>query len=250
MEINDKDLSILDKIKAEIIIGCSHPGVNNTTNRCIGCGKLWKDIYPEQSLISLKKSKSSFEEFRRIKSLDLDELLKEFTFLDDDVEDLEKKVLKEENKELLKELFSKRMLLKEKTIYKYKKYKKVGEDLIFEKELTREEFEIERKEDGSWKSMGHSGLISLRETDVGIAYLESSKKEYFQKEKKKLRKMILKVFIKKHNIKRVKAFLYYLNNNLTSGMSFRNAMNTDMDTLMIDRLKSLDNDSDILRIFR
>ena len=33
------------QLNISVVIGCSHPGVNNTTNKCIGCGKDWnKDL--------------------------------------------------------------------------------------------------------------------------------------------------------------------------------------------------------------
>ncbi len=35
----------LNLLRLHDVIGCSHPAVNNTTNKCVGCGKDWsKDL--------------------------------------------------------------------------------------------------------------------------------------------------------------------------------------------------------------
>ncbi len=41
--------ALVDKVEEQcnidLVIGCTHPAVNNTTNKCIGCGKDWsKDL--------------------------------------------------------------------------------------------------------------------------------------------------------------------------------------------------------------
>ena len=32
-------------LNIDLVLGCTHPAVNNTTNKCVGCGKDWsKDL--------------------------------------------------------------------------------------------------------------------------------------------------------------------------------------------------------------
>ena len=62
-------------------------------------------------------------------------------------------------------------------IYNYKLYKKVNEDLIFVKNMSRDEFEVFRDEEKI--TFKHSGPVHYRDSDAGYAVTETYLKDDF-----------------------------------------------------------------------